>query len=100
MAIQPISIESIKGVDAGPMTGPGVGAGSGDDGGGFGSILAGLGGVEQGGNTALTDLAVNADRDLHDVVLAVEMESISFDLAVQVRNRMVEAYQEIFRMNV
>ena len=51
-------------------------------------------------DAALADLAVGGDRDLHDVVLAVEMESIAFELAVQIRNRLVEAYQEIFRMSV
>ncbi len=38
--------------------------------------------------------------DLHDAVLAAELESLSFDLAVQIRNRLVDAYQEIFRMSV
>lgn len=69
-------------------------------GGGFAGLLAGLSGVEQATDAAVTDMAVGGDKDLHDVVLAVEMESLSFDLAVQIRNRLVDAYHEIFRMQV
>ena len=66
----------------------------------FAQLLAGLGEMHGQSDAALADLAVGGDRDLHDVVLAVEMESIAFELAVQIRNRLVEAYQEIFRMSV
>ena len=47
------------------------------DGGGegqFASLLAGLGEMQGEADTALADLAIGGDRDLHDVVLAVEME--------------------------
>ena len=71
-----------------------------ESGGGFESVLGQLAQVQQGADGALTDLAVNNDAELHDVVLAVEMESLAFDLAVQIRNRLVDAYQEIFRMSV
>ena len=66
----------------------------------FGELLGGLQSVEQQGGRALADLAVGGSTDLHDVVLAAELESLSFDLAVQIRNRLVDAYQEIFRMSV
>ena len=66
----------------------------------FGELLGGLQSVEQQGSGALADLAVGGSTDLHDVVLAAELESLSFDLAVQIRNRLVDAYQEIFRMSV
>ena len=56
--------------------------------------------LEREAGGALADLAVGGEQDLHDAVLAVEMESIAFELAVQMRNRLVEAYQEIFRMSV
>ena len=68
--------------------------------GGFGDVLEGLAAVEADASGAITDLAIGGDIDLHEAVLAVEMESIAFDLAIQVRNRLVEAYQEIFRMTV
>jgi flagellar hook-basal body complex protein FliE len=66
----------------------------------FGEVLGGLQGIEQEGNQGLAEIAIGAESDLHDVVLAAELESLSFDLAVQIRNRLVEAYQEIFRMSV
>ena len=68
--------------------------------GAFGDMLQTLTQAQGAADQAVTDLATGADRDLHDAVLAVEMESLSFDLAVQVRNRLVDAYQEIFRMSV
>ena len=46
------------------------------------------------------DIATGGEKDLHDVVMSVEMESLAFDLAVQIRNRLVEAYSEVFRMQV
>lgn len=73
---------------------------AGDGAGGFGAIMSGLSGVQQDADLAVQDLALGGEGELHDAVLAVEMESISFELAVQIRNRLVEAYQEIFRMSV
>lgn len=66
----------------------------------FGQILNALGGASVEADQAIADLATGGDRDLHDVVLAVEMESLAFDLAVQIRNRLLEAYSEVFRMQV
>jgi flagellar hook-basal body complex protein FliE len=66
----------------------------------FGALLGSLAGSQQAADGARADIAVGADRDLHDAVLAVEMESLAFDLAVQIRNRLVDAYQEVFRMSV
>ncbi|HBT47691.1 MAG TPA: flagellar hook-basal body complex protein FliE [Peptococcaceae bacterium] len=39
-------------------------------------------------------------QDLHQVTLALEQASLSLQLAVQVRNKVLEAYQEIFRMQL
>jgi flagellar hook-basal body complex protein FliE len=68
--------------------------------GGFSELLASLGQASAQADQAVGDLATGGDRDLHDVVLAVEMESVAFDLAVQIRNRLLDAYSEIFRMQV
>jgi flagellar hook-basal body complex protein FliE len=38
--------------------------------------------------------------DIHQVMIAAEKASISMQFAIQVRNRLVEAYQEIMRMQI
>ncbi len=49
----------------------------------------------------LTKLAsVGEVKDLHQVMIAMEKANISLQLAVQVKNKVVEAYQEIMRMQV
>jgi len=59
----------------------------------------------------VNDLQMNADKavqgfvtgeskGLHEVMIAVEKSSISFQLLSQVRNKAVEAYHEIMRMQV
>ena len=37
---------------------------------------------------------------LHDTMIAMEQADVSFRLMMQVRNKIVEAYQEILRMQV
>lgn len=42
---------------------------------------------------------VQGDRqDIHNVMIAVEKADIAFDLMMQVRNKIVSAYQEVSRM--
>jgi flagellar hook-basal body complex protein FliE len=38
--------------------------------------------------------------DVHQVMIALEQANLSLQLAVQVRNKVIEAYQEISRMQV
>lgn len=68
--------------------------------GGFAQILSGLSGASATADGAVSRLAAGQDNDLHDVMLSVESEGLAFDLAVQIRNRLVDAYSEIFRMQV
>lgn len=104
MALPPIT--SVTGVGADfklpaldPATAPKPTGG--DD---FGHMLA-----EQIGKLAETQadgaaqaqkLATGKAEDVSEVVMAVERASLSLQVAAQVRNKAVEAYQEIFRMQV
>jgi flagellar hook-basal body complex protein FliE len=45
-------------------------------------------------------LAAGEPVDLHDVMIAQEQASLSMQLAVQVRNKLVEAYQDVMRMQM
>ncbi len=41
-----------------------------------------------------------SDRDLHDVMVSMQKANITFQTMVQVRNKLVTAYQEIMNMQV
>ena len=45
-------------------------------------------------------LAAGQVEDISEVVVASEKASIALQLTMQVRNKMVEAYQEVMRMQV
>jgi flagellar hook-basal body complex protein FliE len=47
---------------------------------------------------ATIDLAAGRIQDLSEVTIAAEKASIAMSLTLQVRNKVVEAYQEIIRM--
>ncbi|NHN28387.1 flagellar hook-basal body complex protein FliE [Paenibacillus agricola] len=38
--------------------------------------------------------------DVHQIVIASEKASLGLELTVQIRNKMIEAYQEVMRMQV
>lgn len=45
-------------------------------------------------------LALGEDIALHEVVLASQRAALSLELATAVRNKVIEAYQEIMRMQI
>ncbi len=49
---------------------------------------------------ASTDFATGKSRNLHEAVLSMEMADTSLRLLVTVRNKALEAYQEIMRMPI
>lgn len=49
---------------------------------------------------SIQNLATGQGKGLHEVMIAVEKASLSFQMLTQVRNKAVEAYQEIMRMPV
>ena len=51
-------------------------------------------------DTAIADLATGRQTDIHGTMIAMEKADISFQLVMQVRNKLVTAYEEIMRMQV
>jgi flagellar hook-basal body complex protein FliE len=47
-----------------------------------------------------SDLATGKNVDIHQTMIALEKADISFQFMMQVRNKLVSAYQEISRMQV
>jgi flagellar hook-basal body complex protein FliE len=56
--------------------------------------------LDQEALKAQMDLVTGNARDMHTAVLSVEKASLALDLVVSVRNKALEAYQEIMRMPV
>ena len=53
-----------------------------------------------GAEQSLAQLATGQSNNLHQVMLDLEQAKLSFQLALQVRNRLLEGYQEIMRMQI
>jgi flagellar hook-basal body complex protein FliE len=83
----------------GATTGAGV---SGD--GSFGSLVRNaVERLEQGQRHSEQEMAravAGESPDLHRTVIALQTEELSFQLALQVRNKVIGAYEEIMRMQV
>jgi flagellar hook-basal body complex protein FliE len=52
------------------------------------------------GEAGLQQLATGDVQNLHQVMIRLEESRLSFQLAMQVRNRLLEAYQDIMKMQV
>ncbi len=72
--------------------------------GAFQNILDGaIGRVEQMRTTAnqsVERFLAGEDEELHNTVLATQRAELSFELFLQMRNKVVQAYQEIMRMQM
>ncbi len=98
-AIRPVSLPELSATNsstaaASPAASPG----------GFQSMLESMvGGVErsqsQAQETVNSFLAGN-NEELHSVALATQRSSLEFEMFMQVRNKVVSAYQEVMRMQV
>lgn len=71
---------------------------------GFGQLLDGVVAtvdVKQQAATALTRQVLLGDNDqLHQSVIAMQEAGVAFSMMVEVRNKLVESYQELMRMQV
>lgn len=56
--------------------------------------------LQQKADASITALATTGKASLHDTMIAMEEASVSFKLMMQVRNKIVEAYQEVMRIQV
>ena len=56
--------------------------------------------LQQKADQASTDLATGKIEDISQVVIAAEKAAVALQLTIQVRNKMLESYQEMMRMQV
>jgi len=81
-----------------PAKSPGAG------GPGFGDVLnqaiQHLSDSQSRADNAVLDFLTGSDQDPGQVTVAMEEAKVRMELAVQVRNKMVDAYKEIWQMSV
>ena len=46
------------------------------------------------------DVATNKIQDFHEVAAALKTSELSFKFALEVRNKLIDAYREVMRMGV
>ena len=64
------------------------------------SYLKEVNDLQQEADKAVLDLAAGRKDNLHQVVAAINEADLSFRLMMEVRNKLLEAYREIMRMQV
>ena len=51
-------------------------------------------------DAAISDLATGRQADIHQTMIAVEKASVSFELLMQIRNKVISAYDKIMRIPI
>ena len=88
-------LEELPGLDAPRRTGGG-GAGFGDV---LRDALSKVDALQRESEAAQVSFARGDNVDLHDVLIKVEEAEVAFKTMMEVRNRLVDAYQQIMRMS-
>jgi flagellar hook-basal body complex protein FliE len=101
MNISPIQPSSIQPIRTPLEIG---GAAPSTSGGEFSNILQGaidqVEGASNNANQSVQQFLSGDGEDLHSTVLAVQRASLEFDMLMQVRYKVVSAYQEVMRMQM
>ena len=56
--------------------------------------------LQKQADNAIDDLVLGDNKDIVQTMIAVEKADISFRLMMQIRNKIIQAYEEIMRMQV
>ena len=85
-----------------PAIQPGMAAGaaSGNFEGTLGRLVAEVSNKQAAASATVGEMAAGGNVPLHQAVIAMEEASVSFQLMVEVRNKLLESYQELMRMQV
>lgn len=72
----------------------------GDFGRALGATLQNVSNLEHTVDAMVEDVATGGETKVHDVMIATSEAALAVDLLVQVRDRALEAYQEIMRLQL
>lgn len=66
----------------------------------FEDMLTNLNQSQQNSDNLVEKLSRGEDVDLHTVMISLEENNVNFNVALGIRDKLVEAYREIMRMQV
>lgn len=66
----------------------------------FSELVSKVNDMQVHSDKSIQALASGENKNLHEVMIEVEKASISFQFMSQVRNKAIDAYQEVMRMQV
>ena len=66
----------------------------------LGKLVSDVNAQQQTSNQSVNALQSGANVPLHQAVISMEEANVSFQLLVEVRNRLLESYQEIMKMSI
>ena len=66
----------------------------------FSELVSKVNDMQNQSDKAIQSLATGENKNLHEVMISMEKASISFQFMSQVRNKAIEAYQEVMRMQI
>jgi flagellar hook-basal body complex protein FliE len=66
----------------------------------FSELLDNLSNTQHTSDDLIQKLASGENVDLHQVMIAVEQTDVSFKVAMAIRDKLLEAYRDVMRMNV
>ncbi len=66
----------------------------------LGQLVSDVSGNQAAANEAVAGMINGQSVSLHQAMIAMEEASVSFQLMVEVRNKLLESYQELMRMQV
>jgi flagellar hook-basal body complex protein FliE len=102
--MQPISPFTVGGMPGGALPQQGLSAPPGGANGSFSSLVKGFlestDQSQQAAQQSIQDAVRGEDVQLHDVVLQLAEADLALKLMMEVRNRLISAYQEISRMQI
>lgn len=66
----------------------------------LGNFVSEVSGKQSAASDAMSGLMGGENVSLHQAMIAMEEASVSFQLMVEVRNKLLESYQELMRMQI
>ncbi len=96
-ALKPISLEELEGIQGAKGVQPGQGVKFENV---LGSLVKDVNAKQVESTEAMRGMMSGGDVSLHQAMIAMEEASVSFQLMVEVRNKLLESYQELMRMQM